>query len=258
MTSPPPRLLIFSPGFGGSRYLYNAFLSSLSSTASYLIISIDHPHDANFLEYPNSTHLTPVLGSTNDTLPNGTVSTPFLTVATSARVTDIRFTLDSVPKLLRQAGWSTACASAIDTSHVALFGHSLGGAASLSILATGDTRFVAGINFDGLFVPIDNNGTAYPSTRKPFLLVARSGHDFTNDETWNATWPLLKGVKDFRTVDGTTHLSYTDGPVFADVLGLREFRKEEEAVDRKLGTISGVEDLKTMMALVDGFFDQVF
>lgn len=45
-------LAIFSPGYGESRLLYGAMARSLASRG-YVVATIDHPYDANVVEFPN-------------------------------------------------------------------------------------------------------------------------------------------------------------------------------------------------------------
>src|SRR3954447_9288570 len=55
----PPRehhiqfpVVIFSPALGTTRLFYNAFAQSVAS-AGYIVVSIDHPYDTEFLEFPD-------------------------------------------------------------------------------------------------------------------------------------------------------------------------------------------------------------
>ncbi len=45
---------IFSPGHSASRLLYTALARSLASRG-YVVITIDHPHDADIVEFPDGT-----------------------------------------------------------------------------------------------------------------------------------------------------------------------------------------------------------
>lgn len=49
-------LLLFSPGFGQSRLVYNAMAHSVASEG-YIVVSIDHPYDANVVEYPDRSYV---------------------------------------------------------------------------------------------------------------------------------------------------------------------------------------------------------
>ena len=50
-------VLIFSPGYGGSRLLYSAQVRDLASQG-FLVITVDHPYDADFVEFPDGTIIT--------------------------------------------------------------------------------------------------------------------------------------------------------------------------------------------------------
>ena len=45
---------LFSPGLGNSRLLYSALAQSVASFGN-VVVSIDHPYDANVVEYPDGT-----------------------------------------------------------------------------------------------------------------------------------------------------------------------------------------------------------
>ena len=47
-------LAIFSPGAGNSRLLYSAMAKSLASRG-YVVVTVDHPYDADIVEFPEGT-----------------------------------------------------------------------------------------------------------------------------------------------------------------------------------------------------------
>lgn len=47
-------LAIFSPGFGNSRLTYSALAKSVASHG-YIVVAVDHPYDANIVEFPDGT-----------------------------------------------------------------------------------------------------------------------------------------------------------------------------------------------------------
>jgi hypothetical protein len=47
-------VLVFSPGFAGTRLIYGAFARSLASLG-YIVITVDHPYEAYIVEFPDGT-----------------------------------------------------------------------------------------------------------------------------------------------------------------------------------------------------------
>lgn len=69
-------LVLFSPGSGNSRLLYSAMAKSLDSYG-YVVVTVDHPYDANIVEFPDGTI---VLGAdipeTDESLEKATLVNP--------------------------------------------------------------------------------------------------------------------------------------------------------------------------------------
>ena len=47
-------VLMYSPGFAGSRFIYGALARSLSSLG-YVVLTVDHPYEAYVVEFPDGT-----------------------------------------------------------------------------------------------------------------------------------------------------------------------------------------------------------
>ncbi|KAK9670733.1 hypothetical protein K7432_017557 [Basidiobolus ranarum] len=56
-----PQVVIFSPALSTTRHLYTSLLSDVASRG-YLVVSIDHPYDADVVELPDGKLITGVLG----------------------------------------------------------------------------------------------------------------------------------------------------------------------------------------------------
>ena len=55
-------LVLFSPALGGSRLFYTSLLQDLASNG-FAVISVDHPYDANIVEYPDGRTVLGILGN---------------------------------------------------------------------------------------------------------------------------------------------------------------------------------------------------
>jgi hypothetical protein len=77
-------IIIFSPGPGTTRLFYTILAQSLASTR-YIVVSIDHPYDTEFLEFPDRTIVT-AANITDDLVP----------LDVDARPRDMSFVLDQL------------------------------------------------------------------------------------------------------------------------------------------------------------------
>ncbi|KFY57217.1 hypothetical protein V496_06491 [Pseudogymnoascus sp. VKM F-4515 (FW-2607)] len=112
-------LLIFSPGYERTRLLYGALAQAVAK-AGYVVVTIDHPYDADIIQYPSGKVIT-------------TAHETNLTDAelVAVRVEDVSFILDQLSdkKIARKL-----VPYNIDTSKVGMYGHSAGGAAAANAL----------------------------------------------------------------------------------------------------------------------------
>jgi len=129
-------LVIFSPGLGNSRLIYNAIAQSVSSYG-YTVVTVDHPYDADIVEYPDGTFVLAANISTGEQIE----------LSVETRVKDISFILDQLSIPSTTNGVLPLSKKGFKTSRVAMFGHSLGGAATASTMVN-DSRIIGGINLE--------------------------------------------------------------------------------------------------------------
>lgn len=130
-------VILFSPGYGVSRLLYSAIAQSVSS-AGYIVVTIDHPYDADIVEFPDGSYITG-LNFTTDAEFNLDLDT---------RVKDMSFVLDELSKASVIEALIPGAKHGLNVESVGMFGHSLGGATAASAMLS-DCRIVGGINLDG-------------------------------------------------------------------------------------------------------------
>lgn len=247
-------ILLFSPGEGVSRLLYTATVEDIASLG-YIVVSIDHPNDTAFIEYPDgrvatNVPLVPISGL-DQLIPD-----------VNDRVSDLKFVLDSlsnqtfisqvpgVRESWRRDGKEGG--SCFNVHRVGAFGHSLGGATAAQTMLE-DRRFVAGIDLDGSIV----GSVSTIGLSKPFLLMSSTEHNITLDPTWQSFWENLRGYRRDLAVAGTLHISYSDYLPLADAaVALGIFT--EAAVEARVGTINGNRMLQIESAYIGSFFGKWF
>lgn len=222
-------ILLFSPGYGISRLYYSVIASAIASEG-FMVMTIDHPGDTNIITYPDGHS---VESGVDPSVFNRTAAT----AAEAVRVADASFIVDqfnnatAMRQLLPQRG-----PLPLPTDHVAMFGHSLGGAASMAVLGQ-DRRFRAGIVWDGTaFIQPPSNGTS-----QPVLFMARQQN--ATDSTWMSAWPFLKGPKLIAQVANSTHFSFSDGPTLFQAAGA-----DSTPFAQLLGTIAPREMVRILAA----------
>ena len=253
-------LVIFSHGAFG---YYQSNTSTYMELAShgYVVISLDHPYHSFFTKDTDGKTITvnpefmqEVMYINEDGTPEEEIielSHQWLDI----RVADMSFVLDSVKKanmtseLLADTWFSTDDAirqellsvlTMIDTEKIGLMGHSLGGAASVTMGRTRDD-IDAAIDLDGSMLGEEfgyENGEfilyeeAYPV---PLLFLSNEAHHMMRSEvkSLDVTHVLLENAVDskYTYFKGSGHMNFTDlplySPILASLLGVGEVDAEE-------------------------------
>ena len=190
-------IVVVTPGFTGTSTDYT-FLAEDLASRGYVVAAVDHTYEAVAVEFPDGRLAKGVFGSSLTDYTRSDVSA--LTFAVSVRTADLRFVADQLTAM--NGGNHGAFAGKLDTSHMALLGHSLGGLTALRG-AQSDTRFRAAISLDGL---VPNRLT--PPTSTPVLLV-RAGSSPWNDNDCQL-WGALKGGRVTVNLTGAEHTALSD------------------------------------------------
>lgn len=229
-------LLLFSPGLGGTRILYSNLLSSIASQG-FVVVSVDHPYDASAVEFSDG-EVIQGINMKKDT------STTVLDLKT--RVEDMRFVLDNVSPSAQEkrnkpnAVIPPSLLHKTKISDPVIFGHSFGGATAAQTLAM-DTRFVGGVNLDGiLFGSVVGSGFG-----KPFVEIKSQTPSSQRDSTWEKFFGNLSGWKLEVLVQGAKHESFSDLGEVVDGLS-----KQGPKVEEVVGTIDGERMSEIMTAYV--------
>ena len=167
----PFPVVLFSPGFGVSRFLNTANAEELASQG-YVVAAMDHPYESEAVDLPDGRVV-------RDRIPDS--ETPMYREAIAIRVADTRLVLDALDEIAAggspQAGGEplpAGLAESLDTSRTGMFGHSAGGLTAAEVMLV-DDRVDAGMNLDGsMGYHVRNEVWADATTRgadRPFALL---------------------------------------------------------------------------------------
>lgn len=219
-------LVLLSPGFTLPRATLTGLAEDLASRG-YVVAAIDHAYESSGTSFPSGlrTCVACEVAEAKDVPP--------------VRRADASFVLDRLTGRNPAWRWSRI----IDERHIAMVGHSIGGASASAAMAV-DRRIDAGVNLDGtVFTPLPEDGLD-----RPFMLFGtqRLHHPGGEDETWDATWAKLHGPRYWFSVDDTGHLSFTDTAVLANQIGIED----------PTAPMKGVRATEITRAYVGAFLDR--
>ena len=243
-------VVLFSPAEATTRLFYSIIAQTIASTG-YIIITIDAPYDVDIVEYPD--------GSV--ALFNTTLATDYTTAdietAVTARAQDATFVLDQLRNASIVSQLIPVSSRGLNVSKVAMFGHSLGGAATAAAMLN-DSRIAGGVAMDGaLFGPVVQEGLD-----RPFMLMAHTNHTRTNDSTvsdpnssWFDIWPKLRGWKLDIILANSGHYTFSDFPIVLKTLGIAPNATTD--VNLGLTSLDGSRALEIVTTYVTAFLDMV-
>ncbi|KAI4950508.1 hypothetical protein J4E91_004391 [Alternaria rosae] len=232
-------VVLFSGALATSRHLYNAMLQNIAATG-YVVLSIDHPYDADMVEFPDGTIVTGV----------DIDSDAEIELALNTRVADIEF----VSKQMRNSSaireLLPGYVGAKKAPSMAVIGHSLGGAAAASAMMS-ITSLKGGVNLDGsMFGSVLTTGFD-----SPFMLMGHENKTQETDPSWKTIWPNLTGWKKEFEVKHSAHYSFSDLPLVISALGLDG--KLPAQVGELLGSIEGRRMTGLTTTYVAAFLDMI-
>jgi dienelactone hydrolase len=182
-------VVLFSPGLGVSRVLYQALAEDLASHG-YLVLAVDHTGETP-VEFPDG-HIE---------LPAVAVPRHPIATASATRVRDMRVILRRLSTMRK--------GPLADTRRIAAIGHSLGGSTAAALVRT-EPLVRAGVDLDGTIV----GAPARLGIRRPFLALTGAGH-WAHDPPLRRLFRRSRGPRLALEVAGFEHMSFSDLPVIA-------------------------------------------
>ncbi|KAJ4352011.1 uncharacterized protein N0V89_007357 [Didymosphaeria variabile] len=196
-----PTLLWGPPFTGPPSQMFSSLFTDLVSKG-YIIVTVDHPGEQPYLKYPNGTGIT---GLGKDFIP----TSEFISRIHEYRLEDNSAVLNALPVLRKELGIP------LNTTHVALFGHSLGGSAALNQLLFDRNRIhpqiLGSIDIDGQVFPPAFANDSSANVHTPTLLLMSDEHLATGDfslaqfVSWQSRW-----AKHLIVHGKTNHTDFSD------------------------------------------------
>lgn len=238
-------LILFSPGYGGSNYMYAAYVEELASHG-YIVASIQHPYftlfPTEFLDgsMANGMH---AFGGAGDWEQSEALINQIL-------VKDVQFVIDQLEGLNRNDS-SHRFTNRMDLSRLGMLGHSFGGTVAAQVIHT-DDRVKAGINMDGfLYGSKLNEGLSGPFMYMATGATAR----FEKMELEQKEWETygISSEEDYGQIAGeqaerhklllqnggydvtfhdANHYDFSDAPVYSPLIGSGNSRQHFEQTNR--------------------------
>ncbi|MFG1754653.1 alpha/beta hydrolase family protein [Streptosporangium sandarakinum] len=191
-------LVVLSPGLAFPRATLTGLAEDLAGRG-YVVALVDHTYETSGTTFPDGRTLACVIC---DKPPAGGPA-----AIAASRAKDISFVIDQLTT--HHPVWQYA--RMIDPKRIGMAGHSIGGNAAATTMAT-DRRVRAGVNMDGTFyTPVPATGLDH----RPFLLFGAQHESPGMDPTWEQAWTSLNGWKRWLTVTGSDHGTFTDMPILS-------------------------------------------
>jgi pimeloyl-ACP methyl ester carboxylesterase len=208
--------------------MYTLLLTDIASHG-FAVVSVDHPYDADIVEYPDGRTVLGILG-------NNSTEAEYV-AAMNVRVKDMLFLLDQMhdEKVIRDIfPCSQGNLLLLSLDRVTILGHSLGGATAAGTMLV-DNRFVGGINLDGtLWGPVVDKGLS-----SPFLLFGHTNQTQATVASWATFWSHLRGWRLELQLAQSKHYTFSDFPLLVDALSVSDEVRQMIQAER-IGTIGGL------------------
>ncbi|GGU65066.1 lipase [Streptomyces albospinus] len=238
-------VLLYSTGLHGDRSMGTALAQDLASRG-YLVVTIDHTHDASEVEFPGGRVEV-------NTMPQGSHASHTIAV----RAADTHFVINQLAAIARGHNPDVdhktlphGLLKAVDMHRIGMFGASLGGG-TVPAAMHADSRIRAGANLDGQLFGSEIN----KPLDRPFLMFSSQHHNRNDDKSWARFWRHLHGERFDLKLRGAEHNSFTDSEVLLPQAP-GAFHLTPPQLVQILGTIAPDRAIEIQRTYLAAFFDK--
>ncbi|OMF24809.1 hypothetical protein BK133_22190 [Paenibacillus sp. FSL H8-0548] len=229
-------VLLMSPGFGASNFMYTSFTENLASHG-YIVVAIEHPYYTQIPTiYPDGRITAGQVALDAD---------PFMWDNMSEHMQlwaqDVRFVLNQL-YVLNESKDQNILSGKMDLNRIGMLGHSFGGAAAAQVMHQ-DSRVLAGLNMDGF----PYGAAIEDGLTNPFLYIQTTDSDAfgkreLSEDVWSDSkkYPGLESEEEYFeaaaeytrrkngmlknggsewVVSGADHMSFSDTVLYSPLLG---------------------------------------
>jgi pimeloyl-ACP methyl ester carboxylesterase len=243
-------VVLFMPAEGTTRLFYSVIAQTVASSG-YIVVTIDTPYDVDIVQYPDGS-----VALLNATIADNPTPSNF-DLAIEVRAQDASFVLDQLTNKTIVSQLIPGYTTGLNVSKVAMFGHSLGGAAAAAAMLN-DNRIAGGLDMDGaLGGPVVQKGLD-----RPFMFMAHTGHIRSNNSSpadpSNSLfdmWSKLSAFKLDIVLANSLHYTFSDFPIVLQTLGLVPDNAAAQAL--QVTNMDGRRALKIVTTYAIAFLDFV-
>jgi dienelactone hydrolase len=192
-------VVVFTHGYTGTFTDYTFVFEDLASRG-YVVASVDHTYEATAMEFPDGRLAKSAFGSYLIEETAHRDEQALFEAAVSARLSDLKFVVNQIERL--NAEPDGPFTGKLDTTRIAIAGHSLGGLTALFAMEQ-EPRFRAAIVIDGA-VP----DMLPKTTETPVLFLAAGREQWTDGECF--LWDQFRGPRLAVSLQGAEHLTTSD------------------------------------------------
>jgi dienelactone hydrolase len=197
-------VILFSPGAWEVPEFYSDQAAQLASQG-YIVATLSSPYESRYTVFPEKPQAIPF----NPTLradfynPNPKIGLKTAKKVLQVRTADLSFVLNELQQLNQR---DAKFIGKFNFNRVGVYGHSLGGAAAAEVMRY-DSRFSAGINYDGSI----SKDTAKAGLERPFMLI--NAPDDMSDDSLKSLFDNLRNHAYWVQIKGTNHYNFSDQPL---------------------------------------------
>jgi dienelactone hydrolase len=230
-------VILFSPGAWEIPEFYSDQAAQLASQG-YIVATLSSPYESRYTVFPEKPQAIPFSPTLHADFynPNQEIGLKTAKKVLQVRTADLSFVLNELKQLNQR---DAKFIGKFNFNRVGVYGHSFGGAAAAEVIRY-DSRFSAGINYDGSIL----TDTKQVGLARPFMLI--NAADGLSDPSRKLLFDNLRNHAYSLQIKGTNHYNFSDQPLL----------KATGLPFQSIGTIDPSLGAKIINDYTSAFFNQ--